>query len=849
MEFTHFVHHGPWRHIWIAAHFERKIKAEEVFAADIGKIIESVRVNRNVPNLRHTGHLLVGTCRMYQRKTEMYEVQVGEVKTRIHLAYQETNVKQEKAAAGVEGEVAEEAPTNPEFIIDFSGMVDEFKFHKTFSARPSDVTIPRQQAVAPEFDLITHDIKWKEPYVGFSPKKLLRIAKIRDLEVGAVPNDFVPFEKEKQRRMAVRENIFTPDMQLNEMPEPSDALFEPEDTDTGPPMNDNFHYEPPNDPAVSSDAVPCAVTESSQPRDSLEARWMQGNEMPTDASKIKAEPGDNIPENGINNIPTTKKKKRLAFGKGMGIDDEIEIPQDEYMKLVFDRSSITVPQVREMDIYLSMNHKRAFCDTHIEDNLFLVERGKKLAKRLKTGRSLVEVDLEDESSEIVRMAEDVIEENQIIEIPDDDVEVETEIPILEEPSIPELEPAEKVVPYSPLERDLDMSMGQVVTGGMDEEKLDGTRVGFSSRTQKMESLVRQEIVEFGRQSMSYNETCAEQSRGSRHLVAACFFELLVLKTNGVIEVKQDRPFGDIGITQGHKWNHNLTSNSQLPPGSIPPLPPPPAKKLRLDLGNGKQIQPKAAAPSPGGSPSPFYEPSPRTFQMNASPDPSSRTFRINASPDAMRSPDGFVPEKSPSPMHSPSPRSPFHSPAPYSPAPNSNDAASDPTPPSGVHPNLQQFTTPAVPSNFGVHYPQGIPASPFIVAGHPMAHPPYNGMMNLHSMVKIEPNTMNTTATSMIPQSSFTSQEFNTMGAMSMVPQSSFTSQEFNTMGAMSMVPQASFVSQEFNNTMTATTTIPLTPQSQGSQRVQRAIRSRVKKTTAKIPSQPRRSRVRSGSQ
>ena len=50
--------------------------------------------------------------------------------------------------------------------------------------------------------------------------------------------------------------------------------------------------------------------------------------------------------------------------------------------------------------------------------------------------------------------------------------------------------------------------------------------------------------------MFYAAVCASLSSCmlSRLVAAACLFELLVLATDGAIEVEQDEPYGDIMIT-------------------------------------------------------------------------------------------------------------------------------------------------------------------------------------------------------------------------------------------------------------------------------------------------------------
>jgi len=95
-----------------------------------------------------------------------------------------------------------------------------------------------------------------------------------------------------------------------------------------------------------------------------------------------------------------------------------------------------------------------------------------------------------------------------------------------------------------------VSMNGVVTGIADDE---AARVGFSGRTEKMHRYLAKEFQDSSSQDLSYESMCKADSRGRNDLIAGCFFELLVLKTNGVINLKQDVPQSDIKITKARQW--------------------------------------------------------------------------------------------------------------------------------------------------------------------------------------------------------------------------------------------------------------------------------------------------------
>mmetsp|Transcript_15035 Transcript_15035/g.26041 ORF Transcript_15035/g.26041 Transcript_15035/m.26041 type:complete len:275 (-) Transcript_15035:108-932(-) len=100
------------------------------------------------------------------------------------------------------------------------------------------------------------------------------------------------------------------------------------------------------------------------------------------------------------------------------------------------------------------------------------------------------------------------------------------------------------------------SMNAVVTGNQDDEDQSGNpaaRIGYSSRTEKMHRFLAKEFRDSGSQDLSYEEMCRSQTEGRRDLIAGCFFELLVLKTNGVINVQQEDPQSDIKIAKAGLW--------------------------------------------------------------------------------------------------------------------------------------------------------------------------------------------------------------------------------------------------------------------------------------------------------
>jgi hypothetical protein len=101
------------------------------------------------------------------------------------------------------------------------------------------------------------------------------------------------------------------------------------------------------------------------------------------------------------------------------------------------------------------------------------------------------------------------------------------------------------------------SMDAVVTASMDEEdqaQNADARLGYSGRTEKMHKYLAGRFKDSGdERKLSYDGLCHSQAEGRKELIAGCFFELLVLRTNGVVNLQQEAPQGDIQISKANSW--------------------------------------------------------------------------------------------------------------------------------------------------------------------------------------------------------------------------------------------------------------------------------------------------------
>mmetsp|Transcript_9907 Transcript_9907/g.18391 ORF Transcript_9907/g.18391 Transcript_9907/m.18391 type:complete len:195 (-) Transcript_9907:119-703(-) len=88
-------------------------------------------------------------------------------------------------------------------------------------------------------------------------------------------------------------------------------------------------------------------------------------------------------------------------------------------------------------------------------------------------------------------------------------------------------------------------------------------VGHNRRSERMHSFLLQEFANSGAGELSFQELCTLHAQGRRDTMAGCFFELLVLKTNGTIDLDQEHPDADIKITMPITHDSALSIDREL----------------------------------------------------------------------------------------------------------------------------------------------------------------------------------------------------------------------------------------------------------------------------------------------
>ena len=83
---------GPLGKIWLAAHFDKKLTKNQIFATDITSSVDSVLNPSSPLALRVSGHLMLGIVRIYARKVKYLMTDCTEAMWKIKLAFRPGNV-------------------------------------------------------------------------------------------------------------------------------------------------------------------------------------------------------------------------------------------------------------------------------------------------------------------------------------------------------------------------------------------------------------------------------------------------------------------------------------------------------------------------------------------------------------------------------------------------------------------------------------------------------------------------------------------------------------------------------------------------------------------------------------
>uniref|UniRef100_A0A670I5C2 RAD21 cohesin complex component like 1 n=1 Tax=Podarcis muralis TaxID=64176 RepID=A0A670I5C2_PODMU len=134
---------GPLAKIWLAAHWDKKLKKSHIFECNLEKTIENILCPKFKLALRTSGHLLLGVVRIYHRKTKYLLSDCNEALLKMQSAFRPGLVDLPEGNS----ELNYDAITLPEVFDDFDTQLPEVNAidvaeHFTLNqSRAEDITL------------------------------------------------------------------------------------------------------------------------------------------------------------------------------------------------------------------------------------------------------------------------------------------------------------------------------------------------------------------------------------------------------------------------------------------------------------------------------------------------------------------------------------------------------------------------------------------------------------------------------------------------------------------------------------------------------------------------------------
>ncbi|KAI8371434.1 Rec8 like protein-domain-containing protein [Radiomyces spectabilis] len=120
---------GPLARVWLASHWERKISKSQFLQTNLEKTIDAITTNQQEPlALRISGQLLLGVVRIYSRKTRYLLEDCNEALVRIKLAFKKGDVNMPDISHSIANQ---STITLPERLTEFDIMLPDAPFNMT----------------------------------------------------------------------------------------------------------------------------------------------------------------------------------------------------------------------------------------------------------------------------------------------------------------------------------------------------------------------------------------------------------------------------------------------------------------------------------------------------------------------------------------------------------------------------------------------------------------------------------------------------------------------------------------------------------------------------------------------
>lgn len=568
---------APLARVWLAAHWERKLSKALVSETDLPSSVESIISPKVKLALRTSGHLLLGVVRIYSRKTKYLLADCTEAFVKIKMAFRPGVVDLPEEGR----ELTFAAVTIPEVFTDLDMTLpelNEVEIHAQFTLNQG-----RIEEITMKEDIITSnfigDDGFGDMFEGDLEPELARAGTALDDEPLYQSNDISKISTidDGQPRTIIDSTLERSKLDIV-LDEPiRDDGFGGEGVDF---LADGFGDELGGDALVTGfDDLPTAVATADvtlEPVDTnlveekessvTEAGQQEGvNETANETTLLH----DEVEAFVLEPVEVVQKKKRSRRKRKLVVDDPKMLATEAIKSQLSDTTDIVNPATlapptkRRMKLKITSSVEKLFSTPCCEALSSPIENS--------LVSNLTHMDIEEEP-EIAREEEDVsgiyeqskcssvsfaIEEPNVTIIPEEPIDQaleENERPMEEE------EPflAEKLDDIYPDHKDeleeIEQQIESTASEGNEEQQSSESNEHFENRRWTKRT---QQVLHTLKRELQKKEVVNFQGlvhKSNRKQAAYKFYSCLLLSKESSIVIEQKKPFGDIKVSKGPKFD-------------------------------------------------------------------------------------------------------------------------------------------------------------------------------------------------------------------------------------------------------------------------------------------------------
>lgn len=568
---------APLARVWLAAHWERKLSKALVSETDLPSSVESIISPKVKLALRTSGHLLLGVVRIYSRKTKYLLADCTEAFVKIKMAFRPGVVDLPEEGR----ELTFAAVTIPEVFTDLDMTLpelNEVEIHAQFTLNQG-----RIEEITMKEDIITNnfigDDGFGDMFEGDLEPELARAGTALDDEPLYQSNDISKISTidDGQPRTIIDSTLERSKLDIV-LDEPiRDDGFGGEGVDF---LADGFGDELGGDALVTGfDDLPTAVATADVTLEPVDTNLVEGKE--SSVTEAGQQEGVNETANEttllhdeveafvLEPVEVVQKKKRSRRKRKLVVDDPKMLATEAIKSQLSDTTDIVNPATlapptkRRMKLKITSSVEKLFSTPCCEALSSPVENS--------LVSNLTHMDIEEEP-EIAREEEDVsgiyeqskcssvsfaIEEPNVTIIPEEPIDQaleENERPMEEE------EPflAEKLDDIYPDHKDeleeIEQQIESTASEGNEEQQSSESNEHFENRRWTKRT---QQVLHTLKRELQKKEVVNFQGlvhKSNRKQAAYKFYSCLLLSKESSIVIEQKKPFGDIKVSKGPKFD-------------------------------------------------------------------------------------------------------------------------------------------------------------------------------------------------------------------------------------------------------------------------------------------------------